>query len=397
MKKIPILLILMFLICATTQAQDSAYVRGLIRTLTSNNMYGRGASYSGDSIAADFLAGEMRRLGVLPLQVNYLQHYTYSCYSHEGPISLSINGNELKPYTQYRICPAARYATPRCLDKATWKRQQKDGTWLIGVKQLDTYGPTVENATWKIKKKDGTWQIGDYSERPNPVCIEILDTLIPKRVKKIELELPLQYRANYRSQNVVGYVQGVVDTMVVFTAHYDHCGTMGDGVIFPGAHDNASGTAAVMDIARIACQQKPYYTMVFMLFSGEESGLKGSKYAAENPLIDFSKVKLLCNLDMFCGGDEGIMVFNANSEQTKPFFLQLQELNEECHAAVEIRPRDNAPNSDHYWFSNYCPSIFLLTMGQPYGGYHDPADTCDACGLGHYNDFIGLIRRLASL
>lgn len=379
MKKIVIVLSLLMITCANLYAQDSAYVRSLIKTLTSNKMYGRGSSYQGDSIAADFLASEMRRLGVLPLQVNYLQYYTYNCYSFEGPISIKINGNELTPYSQYRIYPTSRYATPERLEKASWKKQQKDGTWLIGVKHLDTYGPIV------------------CSERPDPVCVEILDTILPKRVKKVEMNIPLHYRADYRSQNVVGYVRGVVDTMIVFTAHYDHCGMMGDGVLFPGAHDNASGAAAVMDLARMATEKTPYYTIVFMLFSGEESGLKGSKYAAENPLVDFSKVKLLCNLDMFCGGDEGIMVFNANSENTKPFFNQLKELNEEYHAAVEIRPRDNAPNSDHYWFSNYCPAIFLLTMGQPFGGYHDPADTCEACGLGHYIDFMNIIKKLAAL
>lgn len=374
-----ILIIAACLLLGAAHAQDTAYVRSIIRSLSADNMYGRGASYKGDSLAAAFLANEMHRLGVLPLAVDYLQHYTYNCYSNEGPVSLRINGNDLEPYTQFRVCPTARYATPERLAKASFKKQMKDGTWLIGVKQLDTYSPIVG------------------AERPDPVCVEVLDTLLPKRVKKVEMDIPLQYRANYRSQNVVGYVRGVIDTMIVFTAHYDHCGTMGDGVVFPGAHDNASGTAAVMDLARMAAMQKPYYTMVFLLFSGEESGLKGSKYAAEHPLIDFGKVKLLCNIDMFCGGDEGLMVFNANDDRTKPFFEQLQQLNQESHAAAEIRPRDNSSNSDHYWFSKYCPAIFLLTMGQPYGGYHDPADTCEACGLGHYHDFMQMIKRLARL
>ena len=359
-------------------AQDTTYARGIIRQLTSYNMYGRGVSYHGDSIAADFLAGEMLRLGVRPLSVNYQQHYTYNCYGNEGFMTLRINGVTLQPYTQYRIVPAARYEK-RLMEKASWKQQQKDGTWLFGVKQLDTYGPIVGNPS------------------SNPVCVEILDTLIPKRVKNVVMDIPLQYHENYKSQNVVGYVRGVVDTMLVFTAHYDHCGMMGDSVCFPGAHDNASGVAAVMDIARMTCQSKPYkpyYTMVFMLFSGEESGLLGSRYAAEHPLVDYSKVKLLCNIDMFCGGDEGIMVFNANSEKTKPYFEKLKSINEETHAAAELRPRDNAANSDHYFFSQMCPAIFLLTMGQPYGGYHDPYDTCDACGLGHYNDFLNLILEL---
>ena len=372
---------LLFILCTTThlRAQDSSYVRNIIHQLTTDQMYGRGSSYHGDSIAAAFLANEMKRLGVLPLQVDYLQRYSYNCYSLEGPISLKINGTELEPYTQYRICPSARYATPAKLEKASWKKQLKDGTWVIAVPQLDTYGPIV----------------GNY--RTDPVCIEVLESALPKRVKKIVADIPVHYRENYQTQNVVGYVRGVIDSMIVFTAHYDHCGTMGDRVIFPGAHDNASGTATVMDLARISCLKQPYYTMVFLLFSGEESGLKGSKYAAENPLIDFSKVKMLCNIDMFCGGDEGIMVFNAKADNTKIFYNQLKDLNEKYHVAAEIRPRDNSANSDHYWFTNYCPAIFLLTMGQPYGGYHDPADTCDSCGLSHYNDFLKLILHLAHL
>ena len=365
---------------AHLHAQDSAYARQIIKNLSSKEMYGRSASYNGDSIAAAYLAGEMKRLGILPLQVDYFQTYTYNCYSLEGDMSLKINGVELEPYTQYRVYPTARRATPSILNKASWKKQLKDGTWLIGVSKLDTYSP------WVVDK-----------ERPDPICIEILETALPKKVKKVVADIPVQYHANYLTRNVVGYVPGVVDTMIVFTAHYDHCGIMGDAVLFPGAHDNASGTAAVMDIARIASQKQPYYTLVFMLFSGEEVGLRGSKYAAENPLIDFNKVKLLCNIDMFCGGDEGLMVFNANSEQTKPYFEQLKAFNEESHAAPELRPRDNSPNSDHFWFSNYCPAIFILTMGQPYGGYHDPYDTCEGCGLSHYNSYMELILRLADL
>ena len=119
-------------------AQDSTYARQIIKALSSKEMYGRGSSYHGDSIAAAYLAGEMKRLGILPLQVDYFQNYTYNCYSLEGDISLKINGVELEPYTQYRVYPTARQATPSKLNKASWKKQLKDGTWLIGVSQLDT-------------------------------------------------------------------------------------------------------------------------------------------------------------------------------------------------------------------------------------------------------------------
>ena len=80
-----------------------------------------------------------------------------------------------------------------------------------------------------------------------------------------------------------------------------------------------------------------------------------------------------------------------------PFFNQLKAINDETHAARLVKPRDNSANSDHFWFSNYCPSIFILTMGHPYGGYHDPYDTCEACGLSHYNDYLKMILQLVGL
>ena len=195
-------------------------------------------------------------------------------------------------------------------------------------------------------------------------------------------------RAGYRSQNVCGYLPGATDTMVVFTAHYEHLGMNGD-TLFPGAHDNASGTAAVLDLARSAGNK---YTYVFLLFGGEESGLVGSHYFADNPLLNFSKVKVLVNLDLFCGGDEGLMVVNANSAETKPFVDLLQRINDLHGFTPKIGRRDNAPNSDHYWLSAHCPAIFIYTLGGPYGGYHSPTDTCDACGLGNYQRHLSLLR-----
>ena len=172
---------------------------------------------------------------------------------------------------------------------------------------------------------------------------------------------------------------------------------MGDSVIFHGAHDNASGTSAVMDFARHFSQNRPPYTVVFLLFSGEESGLRGSRYFVENSLIDFDKVKLVLNLDMFCGGDEGFTVVNSDGENTKWFYDNLVRINDEQHLVSQVKPRSNAANSDHYFFSQKCPAIFIYTMGGRYGGYHHFTDTCDSCGLENYNRIFSLILQALEL
>lgn len=202
-------------------------------------------------------------------------------------------------------------------------------------------------------------------------------------------------RAGYRSQNICGYLPGESDTMIVFCAHYEHLGMHGDTIFF-GAHDNASGVAAVMDMARMLSSASELYsakyTYVFLLFGGEEAGLVGSGFFADMPLIKMNKVKLLVNIDLFCGGDEGLMVVNANAPETKPYVDLLQRINDERHYAAKIGRRDNAPNSDHYYLSQECPAIFIYTLGGPYGGYHSPTDTCDGCGLGNYMNFMTLLR-----
>jgi Zn-dependent M28 family amino/carboxypeptidase len=199
-------------------------------------------------------------------------------------------------------------------------------------------------------------------------------------------------KAGYRSQNVCGYIPGETDSMIVFTAHYEHLGMHGDTIFF-GAHDNASGTAAVLDLARMTAQQEGrHFTYVFLFFGGEESGLIGSGYFADMPLIKMNKVKLLINIDLFCGGDEGLMVVNANARETAPYVDMLQRINEERGYAAKIGRRDNAANSDHYYLSQLCPAIFIYTLGGPYGGYHSPTDTCEGCGLGNYTRFLTLIR-----
>lgn len=207
------------------------------------------------------------------------------------------------------------------------------------------------------------------------------------------------YPTPYHSQNVVGKVEGKSDSMIVFTAHYDHLGIDSNGVLYPGAHDNASGCGAVMALAKWAkgeqIQSVLPYTIIVMLFSGEEAGLFGSLYASMNPLIDYSKVKLLVNIDMFCGGDEGLMVEGGEHPQAVPLVERMIQANAEQHLAIEIKQRKNAPNSDHYPFTPLCPSIFIYTLGGPYGGYHSPKDTFEGCGLAHFNDYLSLIKLMA--
>ena len=111
-------------------------------------------------------------------------------------------------------------------------------------------------------------------------------------INKVDLAIESKFIRNYKSQNVVGYLEGnVPDSCVVVVAHYDHLGMMGDSTVFCGANDNASGVALLLSLAKHYAVHKPKYSILFIAFGGEEIGLIGSKYFVDNPLVPLSSIK----------------------------------------------------------------------------------------------------------
>jgi hypothetical protein len=124
----------------------------------------------------------------------------------------------------------------------------------------------------------------------------------------------VEHRAQFtaRVRNVVGVLRGsdplLADEAVVVGAHYDHVGTGGEfseapeatGNIHNGADDNASGTAALLEMARTAAASPARFrrSVVFVAFAGEELGLRGSKHYVEHPAIPLDRTVAMVNLDM---------------------------------------------------------------------------------------------------
>lgn len=110
----------------------------------------------------------------------------------------------------------------------------------------------------------------------------------------------LSFWDKYEAINVIGILPGSTkpEEYVIFSAHYDHIGKIKSkkDSVFNGANDNASGTALLLQLASYFVQTKPERTILFIAFSGEELGLKGSEaYAAE---IDEFKIRAVINFDM---------------------------------------------------------------------------------------------------
>jgi Zn-dependent M28 family amino/carboxypeptidase len=110
--------------------------------------------------------------------------------------------------------------------------------------------------------------------------------------------------AEVKGINMIGYVQGKTDNVIVISAHYDHLGVVKDEV-FNGADDNASGVGGLLNLAAYFAKNKPNNTIIFAAFDAEEMGLQGAKAFVANPTVAIEKIKLNINMDMISHNDKG--------------------------------------------------------------------------------------------
>ena len=107
-----------------------------------------------------------------------------------------------------------------------------------------------------------------------------------------------------KGKNLIAYIPGKTDSVIVISAHYDHLGII-NNVIYNGADDNASGVAGLLQFAEYFTKNKPNHSMIFAFFDAEEIGLLGAKAFVANPPIKLEKIKLNINMDMISHNNKG--------------------------------------------------------------------------------------------
>ncbi|MEX2589549.1 MAG: M28 family peptidase, partial [Chitinophagales bacterium] len=402
---------LLVLLCHFGLAQNIDYARNQIDTLCSPVMHGRGYVQDGMKIAADYIAVEFERLGLEKAAGNYLQEYTVPVNTFPGKMEVKLGKKELNPGEDFIVKPGSpsiegsfkiNYIDRDLfLDKeAFYKQISASKNKFIGVlpskkeygkeeKQeieegLDVLTYAADNpalGTLIFDDSKLTWHLSQ-KQFARPTLI--LQSGEDKPAKKVQLNIETKLMENYPVQNVIGYLQGTSDSVILISAHYDHLGRMGAETYFPGANDNASGTALMLDLARHYAQLDtlPPYSFLFIAFGAEELGLLGSEYYTKNPLMPLGKIKFQINLDICGTGDKGIQVVNGSVHQKR--FDLLQEINKREAHMHQVKIRGESCNSDHCWFhKNGVPAFFIYTLGGA-GHYHDVHDIPENLTLGGY-------------
>lgn len=183
--------------------------------------------------------------------------------------------------------------------------------------------------------------------------------------------------------NVAAYLPGDSDEYVILGAHYDHLGMGGPyslapnvTAIHPGADDNASGTAGVIELARwYAKQPKQKRGILFLNFAGEEMGLLGSAWYVAHPELPLNKAVAMINMDMI-GRIRNGKVFVGGTATGTGLRALLESVTPKYPLKIDFSEGPESSSSDHTSFiAGQVPSLFFFSG--LHSDYHKPSDTAD--------------------
>lgn len=221
---------------------------------------------------------------------------------------------------------------------------------------------------------------------------------IDETLKPVSQELPdwkVDIATRFKTKsistdNIIGIVEGegpLADETIVIGAHYDHLGFGGygsraqnrTGEVHNGADDNASGTAAVMELARrFGTGPKPKRRMVFICFSGEERGLVGSEYYVKNPVFPLENTITMINFDMIGNLKDNRVEVNGVGTAAE-FEAIAKKADEVIPVDITIIPGAFA-GSDHLpFYQRNIPVMFCFTGMTSI--YHTPDDDFETLNI----------------
>jgi hypothetical protein len=204
--------------------------------------------------------------------------------------------------------------------------------------------------------------------------------------------------AGVTGRNVVAFLDKKADKTIVIGAHFDHLGMggqgslhRGDSAIHNGADDNASGTAALLALAKIFKYETLKSNILFIAFSGEENGLWGSNYFVKNPTLDLKTINYMINMDMVgrLNPEKSLAVHGVGTSPSFPPVLD--PINAD---SLKLVPSESGVGpSDHTSFYLQDLPVLHFFTGQ-HADYHKPSDDADKI---NYEGLVQVVRYISRL
>ena len=414
MMKRALVLLLLAIAAVQVDAQDLAQYKKVVKELSSAKYQGRGYARGGANKAGRYLERQFRKAGVDAVT---RQHFTLDINTFAGKMKLSVDGQKMEAGTDFTLrefspgvhgtynlyhidtlnynsekifrdlaLPEYKDAFVVCDFWFTYKHRED-------FQKLQTAGGAPNAGLILTWDEEPLKFYKAYGEKviDKPV-LWLLSKRITRSSKTITVDIDNEFFKGYQCFNVIASVEGMShDSCYVFTAHYDHLGNLGRKVFYPGANDNASGTACIVTLAEYYAKRKPKFDMLFIAFSGEDANLRGSEYYAQHPVLPMDRIKYLINVDMI--GDNNPVQYCETSDQGQRGYELFERINTEKRYFKSLNHGKLAANSDHYPFAKRgIPCIFLENEeGTAFPFYHTPMDSWKNAVFDSYEPVFKLI------
>lgn len=221
------------------------------------------------------------------------------------------------------------------------------------------------------------------------IYITAKDAFANTGIKDLNLPAGLQVTVNIENKkrsgnNVIGFINNNVGNTVVLGAHYDHLGygedhnslyTGNEKMIHNGADDNASGTAALIELAKMLNKSGlKNNNYVFVAFSGEELGLFGSKYFVEHAPAAIGNINYMINMDMVGRLNDSTHGLTVGGYGTSPLWNSLV-VNNDSYLKIKFDSSGSGPSDHTSFYRKDIPVLFFFTG--THKDYHKPSDDAD--------------------
>ncbi|MEO8108461.1 MAG: M20/M25/M40 family metallo-hydrolase [Ginsengibacter sp.] len=404
--------------CQVASAQrlrksDKAIIENLrseIGYLASDRLEGRRTGTPGEKLAYEYLADQFKTIGLLPKGDNntFLQAFEINEGKEVLPKTrLNINGVDLLihedffPFIFSAQGSLESNASPAFLEKGLpWFWDIKD----VIEKNKDNPHFDLENAiqnkaTEFAQKGASAVIVYNNGETDDELKFEDKEKIAAQNIPVIfikknaaqkilndpsanlEIKLTIAIGDKIRhGHNIVGYIDNGAANTIIIGAHYDHLGYgedhnslwAGEREIHNGADDNASGTASVIELARMLKESKlKNNNYLFLCFSGEELGLYGSKYFTEHPTVNLDGVNYMINSDMIGRLNDSSHSLTIGGYGTSPSWGKVFD-NKEKYFTIHFDSSGIGPSDHTSFYLKNIPVLFFFTG--THKDYHKPTD-----------------------
>jgi aminopeptidase YwaD len=397
-----------------------------VRYLADDKLEGRRTGTKGEELAMQYIVNQYQQMGLAPAGTNgYIQEFTIDEGKQVNPSTLLlVDGKKLELTKDY--IPLAFSINTRIAGSAATALSEAKQPWFKDLKETLEENKTnphfdVEEEIRKLSEKvaakgatalfvynsSGGVDNIKFNKNDKSAVTKIPVVYItkpgfnsyfsdPAATQPIELNISFTEKSR-QARNVVGFIDNNAPTTIILGAHYDHLGYGEDKTaldtahaIHNGADDNASGTAALIELARMLKKNAPAgNNYLIMNFSGEELGLLGSKYWLDHPTKVITP-NYMINMDMV-GRYDTAHKLTIGGYGTSPVWGQIFAA-EKNNLLIKFDSTGSGPSDHAAFYRKDIPVLFLFTGS--HSDYHKASDDWDKINYDAEKDIVKLVYRV---